>query len=285
MIYKNVTKEKDIIDSSGYKSSVECIKRFEDYKHTGQFHFHKYCEILFCIKGKITVICGNSSIKLDAGDMIYLSANEIHTIEYEEDYSEHYCIKFDPKLFGVINNFDADTFGNIIISRLNKYEYFSKDQIDACNYNIENLFCLAISEYSKPNYSNNMLVKAYVMQIAAFIIDQRISDGVMEFDSDFVQKVSGYLEENYSTATLKEAAGVSNISYNYFSALFHKSFGVSFKKYLNQIKINKSVILLKNKSKTITDIAFELGFSSSSHYVNTFKKIKETTPNEFRKTL
>lgn len=286
MDFIKATREKDILDSSGRNLSIECLTRVETYPHIGKFHFHKYSELLFCDEGEITILCGNNRVKMLSGDMIYLSPNEIHTIEYKNKYSKHYCIKFEPKILNNIdNNIDDEIGGNIIINQLKKYEYFSKKELEASSYNIKDLFITAVNEYQNQDYSHSLLIQAFLMQIMAFVIRKRTNDNFFNINSAFMQTIASYIEKNYSTVTLKDAADFSNISYNYFSALFHKTFGISFKNYLNRIRINKSILLLKNKSYSITDIAFELGFSSSSHYIKTFKKLKEITPSEFRRRV
>lgn len=47
---------------------------------------------------------------------------------------------------------------------------------------------------------------------------------------------------------------------------------MSFKDYLTQYRLNKSLIELELNNKTITDIAFNTGFSNETQYINSFKK-------------
>ena len=286
MDFIKATKETDILDSNGRNISIACLSRIENHKHIGKFHFHRHSELLFCDEGEITIICGNDRIKMLSGDMIYLSPNEIHTIEYETNYTKHYCIKFEPKLLNSIdNNIDNEIGGNFIINQLKKFEYFNQKDLENCTYNIKDLFINAVNEYQNRDYSHYLLIQAFLTQIMAFIIRKRTNGNFFNTNSSFMQTIGNYIEKNYSTVTLKDAANFSNMSYNYFSALFHKTFGTSFKNYLNRIKINQSILLLKDKSHSITAIAYELGFSSSSHYIKTFKKFKEITPSEFRKRI
>lgn len=53
---------------------------------------------------------------------------------------------------------------------------------------------------------------------------------------------------------------------------FLKEIGMSFKDYLTQYRLNKSLIELELNNKTITDIAFNTGFSNETQYINSFKK-------------
>ena len=70
----------------------------------------------------------------------------------------------------------------------------------------------------------------------------------------------------------------------YFSRFFKKEIGMSFKDYLTQYRLNKSLIELELNNKTITDIAFNTGFSNETQYINSFKKIFKLTPGQYRKS-
>lgn len=58
---------------------------------------------------------------------------------------------------------------------------------------------------------------------------------------------------------------------------------MSFKDYLTQYRLNKSLIELELNNKTITDIAFNTGFSNETQYINSFKIFK-LTPGQYRKS-
>jgi AraC family L-rhamnose operon transcriptional activator RhaR/AraC family L-rhamnose operon regulatory protein RhaS len=50
------------------------------------------------------------------------------------------------------------------------------------------------------------------------------------------------------------------------------------------IRIQKAAELLKSTERTITDIAFDCGFSDSNYFARCFRKIMDQTPNEYRRT-
>ena len=67
------------------------------------------------------------------------------------------------------------------------------------------------------------------------------------------------------------------------SRTFKKLTGKSPMDYVIHYRIKVATILLKNTSKSITDIAFEVGFSSSNYFTIAFKKITGLTPSEYKK--
>lgn len=98
-----------------------------------------------------------------------------------------------------------------------------------------------------------------------------------------VLKAMEYMNRNYSSrVTLKSVAEILYISPNYLSELFSKTTGVRFSDYLQQIRMEKAKILLKDVSYRISDITEMVGFTDSRYFSSSFKKVCGMTPKEYR---
>ena len=98
-----------------------------------------------------------------------------------------------------------------------------------------------------------------------------------------VTKAKNYIEAHYTEPiTLQELADYLSINKSYFCTIFKKVTKQSFCTYTNHVRIEKSKLLLQNTTDSIIDIALSTGFSSSSYFNNTFKKIVGITPLEYR---
>ena len=73
-----------------------------------------------------------------------------------------------------------------------------------------------------------------------------------------------------------------NISSSYISTLFKKTMGISINEYVHEVKINRAKILLKTTSKTMIEIAQQLGYSDSSHFSKKFKEKAGLSPISYR---
>lgn len=88
-----------------------------------------------------------------------------------------------------------------------------------------------------------------------------------------------YIEKNYmNDITLKTVASQFNISYYYFSRIFSNTFNMTFKQYLDNIRINAAESLLQDKNIPITEIAYNCGFTSIRTFNRTYKRIKGHSP-------
>lgn len=97
-------------------------------------------------------------------------------------------------------------------------------------------------------------------------------------------KILNYIRHSYTKKiTVKQIIEFCNCSESYINHLFKKMNGMSISLYINKYRVKQSESLLITTDHTIKEIAFEVGFNEYSYYSNTFKKINNITPKEFRK--
>ena len=85
--------------------------------------------------------------------------------------------------------------------------------------------------------------------------------------------------------TLDEVADHVYLSGYYFGKLFKKEVGMNFVDYINEKKINRSMILLQDSTWSIDSIAHSLGFSQSSYFSKLFKRVTKLSPREYRQRI
>ncbi len=83
--------------------------------------------------------------------------------------------------------------------------------------------------------------------------------------------------------TISNLAGLVNLSENYLGEYFKKNNNVSIQSYILQYKLGLIKVRLQFSDLTISEIAYELGFSDESHLSNLFKKYFQESPSSFRK--
>ena len=61
--------------------------------------------------------------------------------------------------------------------------------------------------------------------------------------------------------------------------------GLNFTDYLSRVRIEKAKNLLLNPNLRVSEIAFEVGFQSLTHFNRVFKKILGQSPTDYRSQL
>ena len=86
-------------------------------------------------------------------------------------------------------------------------------------------------------------------------------------------------EHNFSEILSKKL----HKDYSYLSGLFSDVEGITIEKYIINQKIEKAKELIAYNEMNFNEIAYQLGYSSSSHLSAQFKKITGLTPTHFKK--
>lgn len=92
-------------------------------------------------------------------------------------------------------------------------------------------------------------------------------------------------EHQTENLRLGQVAKACNTSTFYFCKMFKKVTGINFTDYLSRVRIEKSKNLLLNPNLRVSEIAFEVGFQSLTHFNRVFKKILGQSPTEYRTQL
>ena len=101
--------------------------------------------------------------------------------------------------------------------------------------------------------------------------------------SPLIKNALAFIDENYDKQlSLARLAAEVNANSSYLSRRFAEELGTSYKNYVNNLRLEKAKQLLLFSNRSISEIAFRLGFSSQSHFTNLFKKAFNATPGEFR---
>ena len=92
-----------------------------------------------------------------------------------------------------------------------------------------------------------------------------------------------YMESNYQNdITLADLARAIHVSPNYFSKLFKDETEVNFSDWLNKLRIEKSLELLRRNDLKIYEIANLVGYTDYKYYSAIFKKITGLTPKQYK---
>lgn len=105
-------------------------------------------------------------------------------------------------------------------------------------------------------------------------------------ESPMIAKAKGFIREHYTEdLRLGQVAKFVGSSPFYFCKLFKQGAGLNFSDYLSRIRLERSKILLLNANLRVSEIAFEVGFQSLTHFNRVFRKKLGQSPTQYRSQL
>lgn len=81
---------------------------------------------------------------------------------------------------------------------------------------------------------------------------------------------------------VRAVAAVAHISPAHFSRCFRAVFGETPHRYLQRRRIERSMFLLRETDRLVTDICFDVGFTSLGTFSRTFRQVVGETPRGYR---
>lgn len=250
------------------------------------WHIHRQFELYAQLKSEKDFYVGNLFYRLQEGDIILVNKQIPHKTVTPEGSGGLY-IQFDTDIFGGFENFDN-------FSPLAHFWHFANDNATLFHKGSEENRALSASVLNILRENNDqsefyeMFIRAEVYKIIAQLLRFR---AIKAFDAPCKIQAQATLNPvfEYAAKHFKEDISLSQISAllgldkAYFCRLFKKSTGISFLHYLNLVRISAAEKMLISTDKTISEISYETGFSSSSYFAETFKKYRGCSPSLYKK--
>ena len=277
---------------NGVKSWIQCLdchaneSNDHDKISVENYHYHEYIEYLYALDADMNVWINGTPYHMITGDLIIINSGELHNISFNKPC--HYiCVKFSPKILYFDDNslFEFKYVTPFLSDRIPK-KLFHKNDLE--NTDVHSLSCEILDEWNKQTPAYELVIRSDILRIFSGIFRYWDKQDVFHSESimtESIKKALVYITENYETASVETVAKYCGLSYNHFSSSFKKTVGRSFTDYLNLIRINEAERLLLSTDKSVTDIAFSCGFSSTSHLITHFKAQKNITPGQLRKKM
>jgi len=101
-----------------------------------------------------------------------------------------------------------------------------------------------------------------------------------------ITRAREYINANHTEdLSLSAVAQAAHMSVFYFCKQFKKATGLSFTDYLSRVRIEKAKEQLLKPNARVSEVAYEVGFQSLTHFNRVFKKLNGESPTTFRTHL
>ncbi|MDT8862255.1 response regulator transcription factor [Alkalihalobacillus sp. MEB130] len=151
-----------------------------------------------------------------------------------------------------------------------------------------------VKELEKQKYKSMRLIdeaqtaKKVLSDLEGFIEEAKrcIVEQQPSIENQNMKKLLSYIAENYmKPLTLTEVAKYFHFNPSYLSSYFTNHNKEGFSEYVNKIRIDAAIKLLRTSSVPISDISAQVGYSDHSYFCKVFKKATGYSPSQYRRKL
>ena len=238
-------------------------------------HWHRSIEIFAVCRGSLKFYMEDQAWPLSEDEFMIVNSNEIHAIDSPLP-NETIVLQIPLKMFE---------------------DYFTGEQFIWFTHEPgrrDDRFMELLKElyrvYTEKKCGYDMRVKSIFYNIMYLLVKEyRMTEVAQEFvrknkNLNRLSSITSYMKDNYAKEmSLEEVAGIFGYSATYLSRMFQKYAGITFKSYLQSIRLRYAIKDLENGQYSVTEAALRNGFSGSKALARAFQKQYGMLPSEYVK--
>jgi AraC family L-rhamnose operon transcriptional activator RhaR/AraC family L-rhamnose operon regulatory protein RhaS len=255
-------------------------------------HCHEFSEIVIITGGRGLHITGEDRYELSTGDTFVIGGDRPHDY-LNMDQLSLINILFDPNELPLFLGDLHSLSGYHALFTLEpawrqRHQFTSRLQLNPVEM-VETLrFVDALDiELADRNPGFGIMAMTAMLQLVTYL--SRCYSRQRNPASKKLLRIAeaiSHIERNFSEAiSLDELVEISGMSRRNFIRTFEGTMGTSPINYLIARRLREASRLLRSTDRSITDVAFQVGFPDSNYFSRQFRKAKGLSPREYRKQL
>lgn len=248
------------------------------------WHWHEALEFDYVAEGRVQVSTPGQTQTFSAGEGFFLNSNVLTAMARED-----HCV-MDSHLFHSV--FLAGHFKSVfetkylspVIHNRNLELLPIRGQTQTEREILEKLRQLARFQQAENMEFQTRSLLSEIWLLLLQVLESTRLKALPTKNQDRMLTMMAFIQEHYAEKlTLEEIAGAAAVSTRECLRCFRASIRQSPMEYLIDFRIQTACRLLEKTDLSITDIAMETGWGSSSYFSKIFRKFRGKTPNEYRK--
>lgn len=242
------------------------------------WHYHENAfEFSIATKGCLTFSTQSARYRFSGGDVFISFPDEIHSTDSMPiTVGELYWFQMDvsdPDQFLFLNREAAES----MIAQLRRIPHH------VVQTESKETYPLIRKTFSLVQNGGNPQLAATYLQLFLHLLVIYSREEQFRLSPDIGRSLNYIMDNITMDFSLEEVAAVANLSLSQYKQKFKKQLGVSPRSFINQQKIEYSKSLLL-EGLSVTEIAMQLSFDTSSYFSTVFKKYTRQTPSEYMRT-
>ena len=251
------------------------------------WHWHEEIQLNLVTHGAIRFYADGQQVLVRKGEGFFINSGRLHMARPEKDpSSSHLCLDFHPRL---LSSFDGSVFGEKYVKPYLDQGGFSHLKLDK-NIPGQEKILQHIREigrlYEEEGFGFELMIQGRIGEMWLDLIGLRSGEASVlpERGHGAAQEIISYLRTNYQeNISLDDVAKAVGFSTSECCRLFKKITGDTIVSYLRSYRLSRSVELLEETDLSVSQIAYESGFSGASYYIESFKRELNMTPLQYRR--
>jgi len=245
-------------------------------------HWHDELEILYYLNGEASILIDGSRYQLPKKQAVVINSGQVHNTSYSKGAAMYLCIHLDLTSM-------EEYVPDIQMYQVECYP----EEIPEQDFPQYRKLCALLEEITEAYIREDevllMEVTGLILQVFAILLKNFSKKFPIEpegrdvLSRKRIQKVLAYTEEHYmEQIMLDDIAGLLGLGREYFCRFFKKNMGMSFGRYLNEVRVSKIHHDLLYTDEPVAALIEKHGFLNPKLFYDLFRDIYGCRPLQIR---
>lgn len=251
-------------------------------------HDHRFFELAYVTGGSAEHTLNGNGGSLKAGDYFIMDYGSVHRYENCREFTLINCLflpevidetlrgcrSLEALLQGCLIRYYRMALGAVWADRI----FHDEDG------RVGQLLSGMVEEYREKRLGSEEIFRCRLTEILILTLRKLVQPQGSRLKSEVVRKLLMYVDASYKERlTLKDFCGRQHYSLSYVSRRFKEETGMTFREYLQKVRVEKCCELLAGSDMTVREAAEAVGYEDMQFFHEVFRKYLHMTPKEYRR--
>lgn len=251
-------------------------------------HDHHFFELAYVTGGSAAHTLNGKSGSLKAGDYFIMDYGSVHRYENCKNFTLINCL-FLPEVIDETLQ-DCRSLEQLLRGCLIRYYRMALGEVWAdrifhdADGRVGQLLLGMVEEYREKRLGSAEIFRCRLTEILILTLRMLVQPQKHYAESTVVTKLIRYVDVSYKEKlTLRMFCDRQHYSLSYVSRRFKQETGMTFREYLQKVRMEKCCELLSGSDMTVSEAAAAVGYEDMQFFHEIFRKYLHMTPKEYRR--
>lgn len=250
-------------------------------------HDHHFFELVYVISGNADHMLNGNRCTLKPNDYFFIDFGSYHSYENSKDLEIINCLFLPEFIDETLDR--CESLDELLHSFMIRYSRFTVEQTWADRIfhdetgKIGILLNEMVDEYESQQLGCNEIFRCHLKEILILTL-RSLAKPTKIFSDSIINEVILFVSKHFhEQISLQDFCKQKHYNLSYISRRFKAETGMTFREYVQKIRIEKCCELLTGSDMTITEIAHAVGYDDIQFFHTIFKRLLHMTPKEYKK--
>lgn len=266
------------------------VKTLQIPDETRLGHSHDYYEFVLIRSGTGKHHFKNAVAEFEAGDIFFITPDEMHSFLVDVPAIAS-VVSFNAGLKGLLQNYLTKWDLKTVLIAKARSPLNPSVRLRPADQKVASLIFDLLADLSNHATQNEHLILHQLVSLIV-LIERNLSFLPQNEKSEvssglLIEKILKHIHKHLKQPALLTTAYLAkefNISNSYVGSYFKRNTNIPLKTYIEECRMVMIARRIKHSDSSLSEIAYEFGFTDESHFLKSFRKYYGTSPSEFRQS-